>query len=71
MGGKTRKLQTVREAPASKRNSTCVDHEGKSYPSQKAMCDAYNVKISTFRGRINHGWDLKKALLTKLPNRTS
>ena len=69
MGGKKRTLQTGQKPPSTKRDSTCCDHEGKSYPSQRAMCDAYGVKLSTFRGRRNAGWELKKALLTKLPNR--
>lgn len=70
MGGKTRtKMGTPRPTTRSKRSSTCVDHEGRVYQNQKEMCDAYGVNLSTFRGRRNAGWDLKKALLTKLPNR--
>ena|GEM_PF-6971739 len=69
MGGKTRTLQTAKKPSTTNRNNTCYDHDGKAYPSQKAMCEAFGVKLSTFRGRRNAGWDLKKALLTKLPDR--
>ena len=70
MGGKTRTLQTSRKPSTTNRGNICYDHDGKAYPSQKAMCDAFGVKLSTFRGRRNAGWDLKKALLTKLPDRS-
>ena len=38
------------------------DHFGNEYDSQEAMCEAYGVKIGTFRARRASGWSLKDAL---------
>lgn len=41
---------------------TVFDHLGNSYPSTKAMCDAYEVKTSTYQCRVRNGYTVEEAL---------
>lgn len=45
-----------------RRTEGAVDHLGNTYPSQKAMCQAYGVQYQTFRIRIQKGVPLEIAL---------
>lgn len=38
------------------------DHFGNTYPSIKAMCDAYAVKTSTYQCRVRNGYTTEEAL---------
>jgi len=40
----------------------CTDHLGNSYPSENAMCRAYNISRYTFTSRLKLGWTLEQAL---------
>lgn len=41
---------------------TCQDHLGNTYPSKRAMCEAYGIDRAMFFGRISIGWSLEDAL---------
>ncbi len=40
------------------------DHTGRAWPSVKAMCDAFNIPMTTFNNRLKRGWTLEQALTT-------
>ena len=48
-----------KKAPAS---GPCADHEGREYPSEQAMCDAWGMSVAMFKGRLRLGWSLEDAL---------
>ena len=48
-----------KKAPAS---GPCADHEGREYPSEQAMCDAWGMSVAMFKGRLRLGWSLEEAL---------
>ena len=41
-----------------------TDHKGNSFPSLKAMADAYGIPDPTFRQRLRSGYSMKEALTT-------
>lgn len=43
-----------------------VDYLGVEYKNEKSLAYNYKVNISTFRGRLDRGWDLEKALTEKV-----
>ena len=45
------------------------DHTGKTWPSVRAMCDAFGLPMTTFNNRLKRGWTLEQALTT--PNDTT
>lgn len=47
------------------------DYKGIKYTDQTAMCNAYGIKVSTYRARISTGWSQKDALLPlkRIPRR--
>lgn len=47
-----------------------ISIEGKSYPSMKAACKAYNISVCTVRARRKNGMGLIDALTTPLSNCT-
>lgn len=53
--------------PLDNKAHKCIDHLGQEYSSERAMCKAYNVHFTTFRGRIKNGCSIKDAL-TLPPN---
>lgn len=48
-------------APQNKRRPS-TDHLGNIYPNQGAMCEAWGVKLNTYKGRIASGWTQDQAL---------
>lgn len=40
----------------------CTDHEGNTFPSQRAMCEAWGISPKTFSGRVSQGMNLEQAL---------
>ena len=53
------------------RNKTISrDHLGNIYPCLKRMAEAWNIPANIVRGRLNHGWDIKKALTTEVKQYT-
>lgn len=53
-------LTTPADARASARPTT--DHTGREFPSVKAMCEAWDLDVSTFRHRLELGMSLREAL---------
>ncbi len=60
---------TIEQALSATRHSTgeriglpTVDHLGNSYPSQRAMCRQYDIKVAAFRARLRNGFSLEEAL---------
>lgn len=49
---------------ASKPKEIIKDHLGNTFESVSVMCSYYNIKISTYKSRIESGWDLGRALTT-------
>ena len=47
------------------------DYKGTEYVDQTAMCNAYGIKVGTYRARISAGWSQKDALLPlkRIPKR--
>lgn len=43
-----------------------IDHKGMQYESVAAMCDAYGLRVATYKYRRDHGWDMEQALITPL-----
>ena len=39
-----------------------IDHLGKTYRSEAAMCSAYHINKCTYRKRIQKGWSVEEAL---------
>lgn len=58
----TSKLRKLRKL----RNNKCVDWLDNEYDTIEDMCKAYNVKVSTFKWRIKHGYSLQEALTVKV-----
>lgn len=50
------------------RTKVWVDHEGRVYPSKKAMCEVWGIKVGTFEQRLSRGWSLEEALVGR-PNK--
>ena len=48
---------------------TCKDHLGNEYQSIASMCCAYGIPRNVYHRRIKDGWDLEKALTTKINRR--
>ncbi len=46
----------------------CTDHEGRGFPSLKAMCRHWGVDFSTYMSRRKAGWTLGQALTGSKPN---
>lgn len=44
----------------------CMDHQGKHYPTVRAMCAAYGISWMTFDSRLRAGWPLEAALRTPI-----
>lgn len=44
----------------------CRDHLGNEFESKKAMCEYWHIPRAIYFQRIKAGWDLEKALTTKL-----
>lgn len=42
----------------------CEDHLGNKFHSIKDMCKHWNMNDNRYKGRIRHGWSVKKALTT-------
>lgn len=42
-----------------------TDHEGRPFPSEKAMCQAWGTNVKTYCNRKKRGWDLKSCLTGK------
>ena len=51
-----------RRAPKAVASCPCEDHEGREYPSEQAMCDAWGMSVAMFKGRLRLGWSLEEAL---------
>lgn len=51
-----------RRAPKAVASCPCTDHEGREYPSEQAMCDAWGMSVAMFKGRLRLGWSLEEAL---------
>lgn len=51
-----------RRAPKAVASCPCADHEGREYPSEQAMCDAWGMSVAMFKGRLRLGWSLEEAL---------
>lgn len=63
-------LEQALTTPAGELNQNyCIDHLGNKYPSQRAMCRAYNIGASTFLNRIAKGLTLEEALTTPIIKR--
>lgn len=43
-----------------------IDHKGVQYGSVTEMCDAYGVRVATYKYRRERGWDVEQALTTPL-----
>lgn len=61
-------LQDALEKPNNKLlpKSERTDHLGNIYESVKAMSNHYGIPLDTYKGRINRGWSIKKALTKEL-----
>lgn len=46
------------------RPEPCEDHEGREFPSMKAMCAHYGIGYDVYKNRIENGFDKKSALTT-------
>ena len=59
-------LKDALETPVGlgKRKSFLVDHKGNKFYTQEDLCKYWNIPITTFKSRIERGWDLKRALET-------
>ncbi len=55
-------LSKARHVRGDRQGNPTVDHEGKEYPSQRAMCRAYGIKVAAFRARLRNGYSLEDAL---------
>ena len=47
------------------KTTSCADHLGNKFASQKEMCQHWNVDQGTFQSRQKQGWSLEKSLCTK------
>lgn len=61
-------LERALTTPVGRRDDgkVCRDHEGKIYPSIRAMCTAYGISAGVYRYRKQQGWDLERILTTKI-----
>ena len=44
----------------------CYDHLGNKFTSISDMCRHYNISFTNFKGRIENGWALERALTTPI-----
>lgn len=40
----------------------CTDHTGQTFPSQKAMAEAWGISPKIYMGRVRRGWSVEEAL---------
>ncbi len=45
-----------------RKDTSCTDHKGKSYKSEKEMCKAYGVNYTTYKVRRSKGMPVEEAL---------
>lgn len=45
---------------------TCVDHEGRQFPSVRDMCSFWGITDGAFSYRMSHGYSLEDALITPI-----
>lgn len=60
------KLEKKSETPKKPENSI-IDHLGNQYGSTLEMCQAYGIRVDTFKYRMKHGSSLEEAL-TRVPS---
>lgn len=60
--------QAISPTPLSKQKPAVevTDHKGITFESVQAMCDAYGIRVATYKYRLAHGWDLESTLTTPL-----
>ena len=46
------------------RDTSIQAPNGKTYPTKRAMCEAYGISLSTYANRIRRGMSIEQALTT-------
>ena len=57
-------LEKALTTPVRKRQTSFTDHKGNSYPTIKAMADAYHIPADILTTRLHLKWPIEKALTT-------
>ena len=57
-------LEKTLTTPVRKRQTSFTDHKGNSYPTIKAMADAYDIPADILTTRLHLKWPIEKALTT-------
>lgn len=55
-------LSAARHSSGDRTGMPTTDHLGNNYPSQRAMCRQYGIKVAAFRARLRNGFTLEEAL---------
>lgn len=57
-------LEKALTTPVRKRQTSFTDHKGNTYPTIKAMADAYDIPADILTTRLHLKWPIEKALTT-------